>query len=149
MAEYHRLENWHDIISFCWGWSDLDKISETGAEWHVDCGDVIEIEASCRIPICRTFGCCHWANSMACHPRAMYHIAGCCQLVNSLSRFQNHMPHCTVQSPGEINVVITLQGARIPAAILKTVFAIFYFFKCSLGFDERRLSYRLRYTCFR
>ena len=26
---------------FFWrGWSDLDKISETGAEWHVDCGDV-------------------------------------------------------------------------------------------------------------
>ena len=22
------------------------------------------------------------------------------------------------------------------------------FFKCSLGFDERRLSYRLRYACF-
>jgi len=24
---------------FCWGWSDLDKISQTGAAWHVDCGD--------------------------------------------------------------------------------------------------------------
>jgi len=22
---------------FCWGWSDLDNISQTGAEWHVDC----------------------------------------------------------------------------------------------------------------
>ena len=35
-----------------------------------------------------------WANSMACHPRDTYHIAGCCHLVNSLSRFQSHMPHC-------------------------------------------------------
>ena len=35
-----------------------------------------------------------WANSMACHPRATYHIAGCCHLVNSLSRFQSHIPHC-------------------------------------------------------
>jgi len=27
------------------------------------------------------------ANSMECYPRATYHIAGCCHLVNSLSRF--------------------------------------------------------------
>jgi len=47
-----------------------------------------------------------WANSMPCHPRATYHIAGCCHLVNWLSRFQSHMPHCRVQSPDEINVVI-------------------------------------------
>ena len=31
-----------------------------------------------------------------CHDsRATYHIAGCCHLVNSLSRFQSHMPHCS------------------------------------------------------
>jgi len=39
MAEIRHLENRHDVIFFCRGWSDLDKISETGAEWHVDCGD--------------------------------------------------------------------------------------------------------------
>ena len=40
------------------GFFDLDKISQTGAEWHVtvDCGDVIEIETRCRIPIWWTFG---------------------------------------------------------------------------------------------
>jgi len=43
------------------------------------------------------------------------------------------MPHCRVQSPGEINVIgpnrATLQvtGVRIPYAILKIVFAKFYF----------------------
>jgi len=42
---------------------------------------------------------------------------------------------------------------RIPSGILKIVFRhiLFYFLKCSLpefGFDERRLSYRLRYTCY-
>ena len=77
-----------------------------------------------------------WANSVACHPRAKYHIAGCCHLVNSLSRFQSHMPHCI--------------GVRIPSVILKIVFRhiLFYFcFYCSLGFDERWRSYRLRYTC--
>jgi len=36
-----------------------------------------------------------------CHPRATYHIVGCCHLMNSLSRFQSHMPYCMVQSPGE------------------------------------------------
>ena len=56
-----------------------------------------------------------WANSMACHPRATCHTAGYCHLVNSLSWFQSHMPHCRVQSPGEINVII-------PSAILKIVF---------------------------
>jgi len=29
-----------------------------------------------------------------CHPRATYHIAGCCHLVNSLSRFQSHIAGC-------------------------------------------------------
>jgi len=56
-----------------------------------------------------------WANSMACHTRATYHIAGCCHLVNSLSRFRFTISihdsrftplHCRVQSPDEINVVI-------------------------------------------
>jgi len=39
-----HLENRHYVIFFCRGWSDLDKISQTGAEWHVDCGDMAEIE---------------------------------------------------------------------------------------------------------
>jgi len=28
------------LIVFWRGWSDLDKISKNGKEWHVDCGDV-------------------------------------------------------------------------------------------------------------
>ena len=32
MAEIRHLENRHDVIFFCRGWSDLDKISESGAE---------------------------------------------------------------------------------------------------------------------
>jgi len=169
MAEIIHLENRHDVIFFCWGWSDLDKISQTGAEWHVDCGDVVEIETRYRIPIWRTFGriqrnvipeppatlhgaairqiqchdpkatwhtagCFHQANSITCHPRAPYHIAGCCHLMNSLSWFQSHMPHCRVE--------------EFHPPYWKSFFAIFYFFKCSLGFYERRLLYRLRYTCW-
>jgi len=32
MAEIRHLENRHDVIFFCRGWSNLDKISETGAK---------------------------------------------------------------------------------------------------------------------
>ena len=32
MAEIRHLENRHDVIFFCRGWSDLDKISQTGEE---------------------------------------------------------------------------------------------------------------------
>jgi len=32
MAEIRHLENRHDVIFFCRGWSDFDKILETGAE---------------------------------------------------------------------------------------------------------------------
>ena len=44
----------------------------------------------------------------------------------------------------------TLQGVRIPSVTLKIVFRhiLLYLKKCSLGFDERRLSYCLRYTRF-
>jgi len=86
---------------------------------------------------------------------------------------QSHVSHCRVLPLGEFTVMIpqphatlqgavtwrnqchdraTLQGVIIPSAILKIIFRqilfIFVFFKCSLGFNERRLSYRLRYTCY-
>ena len=92
---------------FCRGWSDLDKILQTGAERHVDCSDMVKIETRSRIPIWRMFGRIPW------HPRATCHIAGCCHLANSTSWSQSY--------------------------------AIFYYFMflfyCSLGFDDRRLSY--------
>ena len=84
---------------------------------------------------------------MACHPRATCHIRGCCHLVNSVSWSQNYVSHCRVLQIGEFNVMssqshvshcrvlpfgeftvmfpephATLQGARIPSAILKIVF---------------------------
>jgi len=60
MAEIRHLENRYDVIFFCQGWFDLDKISETGAEWHVNCVDVVKIETRCRIPIWRTLGRIQW-----------------------------------------------------------------------------------------
>ena len=121
MAEICHLENRHFVIFFCPGWSDLDKISETGAERHVYCGDVVEIKTRCRILIWQTFGRIHWhvilepsatlqgaaTWRIQCYDsRATYHIAVCCHLVNSLSLLQSHMPHCRLQLPGEINVMV-------------------------------------------
>jgi len=65
---------------------------------------------------------------------------------------QSYVSHCRVLPLGEFTVMIpephaTLQRVIIPSAILKIVFAIFYFifgFLMQFGFDERRLSYRLR-----
>ena len=145
MAEIRHLENRHDVIFFCRGWSDLVKILEIGAEWHVDCGDVVEIKTRCRIPIWRTFGRIQWhvipeppatlqvaaTGRIRCRDsRATFHIAGCCHLVNLLSRFQSHMPHCRVQSPGEINVMIVphcrVQEFHPPYS--KSFFAVFSLF---------------------
>jgi len=39
MAKIRHLEKRHDVIFLCRGQSDFDKISQTDAEWHVDCGD--------------------------------------------------------------------------------------------------------------
>ena len=100
MAEIRHMKNRHDVIFFCRGWSDLDKILEMDAEWHVDCGDVVKIETRCRIPIWRTFGRIQWhvipepritLHGAAtwwiyCHDsRATCHIAGCNHLAKSMS----------------------------------------------------------------
>jgi len=124
--------SWKSTSFFlCRVWSDLDKISVTGAEWHVDCGD-IEIETSggrfgkfngmssqSHLPYCRVLPPGEF-NVMipelrvtlqgAATGRIQWHVipshVSHCHLVNSLLRFQSHMPHCRVQSPGEINVMI-------------------------------------------
>jgi len=90
MAQIGHLDIRHDVIFFCWGWSDLDTILETGAEWHVDGGDVVEIKTRCRYG--RRLG-----------------------KFNGMSS-QSHQLHCRVLPPGEFNVMIpelrvTLQGA--------------------------------------
>jgi len=41
------------------------------------------------------------ANSMACHPRATCHIAGCCHLSKSMSWSQSYVSHWRVLPPGE------------------------------------------------
>jgi len=113
--------------STCRGWSDLDKISQTGTEWHVECGDV-----------------CKWK------PDVEFQYGGRLGEFSGMSS-QSHVSHCRVLPVGEFTVTIpephaTLQGAvtwwnqcrdratlqcvRIASGILKIVFRhilIFFF----------------------
>jgi len=100
MAEIRHLGNRHYVIFFCRGKSDFDKISQTDAEWHVDCGDMVEIETRYRIPIWRTFGWIQW-HVMPEPPDTL---------------------ECAVTWRNQCHDCATLQGVRIPSAILKMVF---------------------------
>jgi len=65
---------------------------------------------------------------------------------------QSHLLHCRVLPLGEFNVMI-VPHCRCNNSLrhVENRFRhiLFYFFlKCSLSFDERRLLYRLRYTCY-
>jgi len=92
MAEIRHPENRHDVIFFCRGSSDLDKISQTGTEWHVDCGDVWK-----------------WK------PDVEFQYGARLGEFNGMSS-QSHVSHCRVLPLGEFTVTIqephaTLQGA--------------------------------------
>ena len=98
MAEIRHLENRHDVIFSAEGGPIWIKFRRLVHKDMSTAGDVWKWKPDVEFQ----YGGRVWVNSMACHPRATYHTAGCCQLVNSLSRFQSHMP------------VATLQGVRIP-----------------------------------
>ena len=117
---------------FCRRLSDLHKISQTGAEWHADCGDMVKIETRCRIPIWRTFG----RIQLHVIPDPRITLQGAATLVNSLSWFHSHMPHCRVQSPGEMNVMIVPHCNVILSAIanrFSPYFISVLFFKMQFG----------------
>jgi len=145
MAEIRHLENRHDVIFFCRVWSDMDKIWEAGAEWHLDCGDMVEIETRCRIPIWRMFGQIQW--QVIPEPPATSQDAATGKFSGMSS--QSHVLHCRVLPLGEFTVAVpephatlqgavtwqnqchyraTLQGVRIPSAILKIIFRDVLFF---------------------
>jgi len=72
-----------------------------------------------------------WSNFMSCHPRATCHIAGCSHLAKSIW-WSCHVAGCN-------NSIRHIENCFSP---------YFFVFKYSLVFDERQLTYRLRYTCF-
>ena len=137
MAEISHLENRHEVIFFCRRWSDFDKISETGAEWHVDGG--------------------MWSKLK---PDVEFQYGGRLDEFNGMSS-QSHVSHCRVQPLDKFTVTIpephatlqnavtwrnqchdraTLQGVRIPSAILKIVFTIFHFLLFLMQFRLWRAS---------
>ena len=95
---------------FCRGWSDLDKILQTGTEWHVDCSDMwkwkpdLEFQHGGRLgdiqwhvipePRITLQGAATWW--IHCHDsRATSHIAGCSHLTKSML-WSCHMAHWRV-----------------------------------------------------
>ena len=128
MSEIRHLENRRDVIFFCRGWSNLYKITETGAEWHVDCGNVVEIATRCRILIWRTFG--RIQSHVIPEPRIT--LQGAATWWNEFT-VTIPEPHANLQGAvtwrNQCHDCATLQGVRIPSAILKIFFfAIFYLF---------------------
>ena len=129
-------------------------------------GELHSMSSQSHLPHCRVL-----ANSMSWSQS--YMTLSHCRVMpsgefNGMSS-QSRVSHCRVLPLGEFTVIIpephatlqgavtwrnqchdcaTLQGVRIPSVTLKI--AIFYYIlkKCSLGFDERRPSYCLRYTRF-
>ena len=129
---------------FCRGWSDLDKISETGTEWHVDCGVWSKSKPDVEL---QYGGRLDEFNGMS----TQSHLPHCRVLPSGEFNGQNHVSHCMVLPLGEFTVTIpephatlqgavtwrnqchdraTLQGVRIPSAILKIVFRHILFCFC-------------------
>jgi len=110
---------------FCGWWSDLDKISDTDVEGHVDCGDVVEIEIRRRNPIWRTFGRIQW------HVSSQSQVSQCRVLPLGECTVTIPEPHATLQGAvtwrNQCHDRATLQGVCIPSAILKIVFRHIFF----------------------
>ena len=107
------------LVFFCRWWSDLDKILRTGAEWHVDYGDVVKIETRCRIPIRRTFGLIPW--HVIPEPPANCRVLPLGEFTVMIPE-----PHARLQGAvtwrNQCHDCATLQGVIIPPVILKIVF---------------------------
>jgi len=166
MAEVRYLENWHDVIIFCRGWSDLDKISETPTEWHVDCGDWSKSKLDVEFQYGGRLGEFNGMSSQSPLPHCMVLRPGEFNVmipelrvtlegaatgrIHGMSS-QSHVSHCRVLPLGQFTVRIpephgalqgavtwrnqchdraTLQGVRIPSAILKMVFRHILFYFC-------------------
>jgi len=120
-----HLENRHDVISFCRAWSDLDKISQTGTEWHVDCDDVWKLKPNVEF---QYDGRLDEFNGTSSQSR----VSHCRVLPLGEFTFTIPEPHATLQDAvtwrNECRDCATLQGVRIPSGILKTVFRHILFF---------------------
>jgi len=137
MAEICHLENRHDVIFFFREWSNLDNISQTGTEWHVDCGDVWKWKPYVKF---QYGGCLGEFNGMSSHS----HVSHCrvlplCEFTVTIPE-----PHATLQGAvtwrNQCCDPATLQGVRIPSGILKIVCHHIIFFLFLMQFRLRRAA---------
>jgi len=115
MAEIRHLENRHDVIFFCRGWSIWIKF------WRL-----MQHDMSTAVM---------WSKSK---PDVEFQYGGRLGEFNGMSS-QSHVSYCRVLPLGEFTVTIsephaTLQGERIASAILKIVFRhILFLFLIQFG----------------
>jgi len=120
------LPSWESTwrLFFCRGWSDLDKISQTGTEWHVDCSDMWKWKPYVEFQYGGRLG---EFNGMSSHSHVShYRVLPFGEFTVTITE-----PHATLQGTvtwrKQCCDPATLQGVRIPSGILKSFFAIFYF----------------------
>jgi len=122
MAEIRHLENRHDVIFLCRGWSDLDKIWQTGTEWHVDCGDVSKWKPDVEFQYGGRLG---EFNGMSSQSHVYnYHIAGCCAtwwIHCHDSRATCHIAECK-------NFIRHIENRFLPYFIFYLYFIYFFVF---------------------
>jgi len=104
MGEIRHLENQHDVIFFCQGWSDLDKMSETA------------VIGRNRNQVYNSYMEDVWTNSMACQNQS--HPPHC--RVLPLGEFNVMI----------LELRVTLQRAIIPFPYIKFVFHYILFLFC-------------------
>jgi len=115
MVEIRHLENQHDVI-FCWGWYYVDKISQTGAEWHMSTAVI-------------------WPKSKA---EVEFQYGRRLGKFNGISS-QNHVSRCRVLPLGEFTVMIPCHIAGCKNSIrhiensLSQYFILFGFFNAVLA----------------
>jgi len=119
MADLRHLENQHDVICFCRCSSHLDKISHTGTEWHVNCGDVWKWKPDVEFQYGGRLG---EFSGMSCQS----HVSHCMVLPLGEFTITIPVPHATLQGAvtwrNQCRDRATLQRVRIPSGIMKISF---------------------------
>ena len=121
MAEIGHLEYRHDVIFFCRGWSDLDKISVTGdmstaVMWSKSKPDVQLIW--------RTFR--RIQRHVIPEPPAIMQVAATCEFNVMIPELRASLQGAVIWR-NQCHDRATLQGVRIPSAIFKNRFSPYFF----------------------